>query len=197
MSSSADKVAFVGLLATLPPGHHLLRLWTWTAYLYRQLTRSRSHAAVDRSRAQGMPAALREVALKALLASVAYRPGTYKGQLTVFEPALRDLCVPSSAALWRRHASELRHENLQARHDDMLEGANAQSVADLLTRCLESAAQVRQVTPGTSTTASPPNMPTVLGVASMSYCAGRSDLMASRSDMNAWSHALLTREKSR
>jgi len=40
LSSSADKVAFVGLLATLPPGHHLLRLRTWTAYLYRQLIAS-------------------------------------------------------------------------------------------------------------------------------------------------------------
>jgi thioesterase domain-containing protein len=157
LSSRAAEVAFVGLLATLPPGHHLLRLWTWTAYLYRQLTlavarlEARSlhrswlnsaHAEVDRSRAQGTPAALRVVALKALLASAAYRPNTYKGQLTVFEPARRDLGVPSSASLWRRYASVLRHEKLQARHDDMLEGANAQDVADLLTRCLEGAARM-------------------------------------------------------
>jgi len=154
LSSSADKVAFVGLLATLPPGHHLLRLRTWTAYLYRQLLQAvvqfkdrslhrwfnRPNAAVDRSRAQAAPAALRTVALRALCASVAYRPGTYNGQLTVFEPDLRDLGVPSSASLWSRHASALRHERLQARHDDMLHGANAPAVANLLSRCLKSAA---------------------------------------------------------
>jgi len=158
LSSNAAEVAFVGLLATLPPGHHLLRLWTWTAYLYRQLTQTaarledwslhrwrlnRASTAVDSSRAQGTPAALRAVALKALFASAAYRPGTYTGQLTVIEPVRRDLGVPSSASLWRRHASALRHEKLQARHDDMLEGANAQDVADLLTRCLETASMSR------------------------------------------------------
>jgi amino acid adenylation domain-containing protein len=137
LSSSADKVAFVGLLATLPPGHHLLRLRTWTAYLYRRLI-SRTNAAVDRSRTRAASAALRAVALSALRASVAYRPGAYKGQLTVFEPDRRDFGVPSSALLWSHHASSLRHEKLQARHDDMLEGANAQLVASLLTRCLKS-----------------------------------------------------------
>lgn len=171
LRTDAAEVAFVGLLATLPPGHHVLRLWTWTAYLYRQLTRTAARlkppslphgwlkgtqAAADRSRAQGPPAALRQVALKALLASAAYRPGTYTGQLTVFEPAHRDLGVPSSASLWRHHAAALRHEKLQARHDDMLEGANAQDVADLLTRCLESAARMPRPTLLTSTSQSPP-----------------------------------------
>ena len=154
LSSSADKVAFVGLLATLPPGHHLLRVRTWTAYLYRRLMQAvvrfkdrsvhrwfnRGNAEVDRSRTRAAPAALRAVALRALRASAAYRPGTYNGQLTVFEPDRRDLGVPSSASLWSHHASSLRHEKLQARHDDMLEGANAQLVASLLTRCLKSAA---------------------------------------------------------
>jgi amino acid adenylation domain-containing protein len=152
LSNGAHKVAFVGLLATLPPGHHLLRLWTWTAYLYRQLAQAvvrlkdRSlqrwfdrAKTVDRSRAYAAPAALRAVALSALRASATYRPGTYLGQLTVFEPDRRDLGVPSSASLWSHHASALRHEKLGARHDNMLEGANSQAVADLLTRCLESA----------------------------------------------------------
>jgi len=143
LSSSADKVAFVGLLATLPPGHHLLRLRTWTAYLYRQLMQAvvrfkdrslhrsfnRANAALDRSHTRATPAAMRAVALRALFASAAYRPGTYKGQLTVFEPDRRDLGVPSSASLWSRHASALRHEKLQARHDDMLEGTHAEAVA--------------------------------------------------------------------
>jgi amino acid adenylation domain-containing protein len=153
LSRNAAEVAFLGLLATLPPGHHGLRLWTWTAYLYRQLTRAISRpehhrgsfdgtpAPVDRSRAPGTPAALRQVALKALLASAVYRPGTYQGRLTVFEPTRRDLGVPSSVSSWRRYAPMLEHEGLQARHDDMLEGANAQDVANLLTRCLQAAAR--------------------------------------------------------
>jgi thioesterase domain-containing protein len=135
LSKDSAEVAFLGLVATLPPGHHWLRLWTWAAYLYRQLTRPAAR------RAQRTPTALRAVALKALMASAVYRPDNYDGQLTVFEPGRRDLGAPSSVALWRRHASILKHEKLQARHDDMLEGANAQGVADLLTRCLESAAR--------------------------------------------------------
>ncbi len=79
--------------------------------------------------------------MKALLASTTYRPGTYDGPLTIFEPAHRDLGVPSSATLWRRHASFLQHEELQAGHDDMLEDPNAKDLADTLTRCLEAAAR--------------------------------------------------------
>ena len=152
LSNSADKVAFVGLLATLPPGHHFLRLWTWTAYLYRRLRQpfvgadrrqlrgwvSRANTRVERSHARAAPPALRAVALSALSASAAYRPGTYTGELTIFEPDGRDLGVPPSALLWSRHAFALRREKLQGRHDDMLVGTNAQATADLLTRCLES-----------------------------------------------------------
>jgi amino acid adenylation domain-containing protein len=154
LSAGADRVAFVGLFATLPPGHHLLRLWTWAAYLYRRLAQSvagfrarplrkwvgRANAGADQLRARATLSALRAVALSALAASAAYRPGTYGGELTIFEPDDRDLGVPASAMLWRRHASALRSETLRGRHDDMLVGANAQAVADLLTRCLRSVA---------------------------------------------------------
>jgi amino acid adenylation domain-containing protein len=153
LSNSADKVAFVGLVATLPPGHHLLRLWTWTSYSYRWLAQAvaglkarplrawlaRATTGLDRSRARTTSSALRAVALSALSASAAYRPGAYRGVLTIFEPDARDLGVPSSALLWGRYASALRSEKIKGRHDDMLVGANAQTVADALTRCLESA----------------------------------------------------------
>jgi hypothetical protein len=42
----------------------------------------------------------------------------------------------TSAAALRRHV-------LQGRHDDMLAGANAETAANLLTRCLEAAGQAR------------------------------------------------------
>src|SRR5262249_14685859 len=97
-------------------------------------------SGTDQSRARTTPSALRAVALSALAASAAYRPGRYNGELTIFEPESRDLGVPPSGLLWSRHAAALRKETPKGRHDDMLIGANPQAVADLMTRCLESAA---------------------------------------------------------
>ena len=85
--------------------------------------------------------ALRAVARSALSASVSYRPCTYSGELTIFEPDARDLGVPPSALLWSRHASALQSVKLTGRHDDMLVGSNSRTTAELLTRCLESAAK--------------------------------------------------------
>jgi len=135
-----DEVAFVGLLAALVPGHHFLRLWTWAAYLCRRVAQG-VVSLRDRHAAPAAPAALRAVAASALSASVAYRPGTYAGELTIFEPASRDLGLPSSAMLWSRHASGVRRHSLQGRHDNMLAGANAEAAANVLTRCLEAAAR--------------------------------------------------------
>jgi thioesterase domain-containing protein/acyl carrier protein len=141
LSDRGDEVAFVGLVATLPPGHRFLRLWTWAAYLYRRLTQG--IVALKRGRfgefAGGVRADLRAVAVSALSASAAYRPGTYSGELTIFEPGSRDLGLPSSAILWNRHAHALRRHSLQGRHDNMLAGSNAEAAAHLLTRCLEAA----------------------------------------------------------
>jgi thioesterase domain-containing protein len=146
LSDRGDDVAFVGLVATLPPGHRLLRWWAWAAHLYRRL--AQGIVALRHRRfgefAAGVQADLRAVAMSALSASAAYRPGTYAGELTIFEPSSRDLGLPSSAILWSRHASALRRHVLQGRHDDdMLAGANAETAANLLTRCLEAAGQAR------------------------------------------------------
>jgi thioesterase domain-containing protein/acyl carrier protein len=141
LSDRGDDVAFVGLVATLPPGHRFLRLWAWAAHLYRRV--AQGIVALKHGRfgefAAGVQADLRAVALSALSASAAYRPGTYSGELTIFEPGSRDLGLPSSAILWSRHAHALRRHSLQGRHDDMLVGTNAEAAAHLLTRCLEAA----------------------------------------------------------
>jgi len=141
LSDRGDDVAFVGLVATLPPGHRFLRLWTWAAYLYRRL--AQDIVALKHGRfgefAAVAHAELRAVALSALSASAAYRPGTYSGELTIFEPGSRDLGLPSSAILWSRHAHALRRHSLQGRHDEMLAGTNAEAAAHLLSRCLETA----------------------------------------------------------
>jgi thioesterase domain-containing protein len=141
LSHRGDDVAFVGLIATLPPGHRFLRLWTWAAYLYRRL--AQGIVALKHKRfgefAAGAQADLRAIALSALSASAAYRPGPYSGELTIFEPVSRDLGLPSTAILWSRHTDALRRHSLQGRHDDMLVGANAEAAAHQLTRCLEAA----------------------------------------------------------
>jgi amino acid adenylation domain-containing protein len=139
LSASGEEVAFVGLFATLPPGHRLLRLWAWTANLYRRLAQRQPGAGTFSADTR---AHLRAIALRALSASATYRPGTYPGELTIFEPGDRDLGLPSSAILWSPHARALRRHRLHGRHDDMLAGANAEAAAGLLTRCLEAALKV-------------------------------------------------------
>ncbi|MGH8137805.1 MAG: AMP-binding protein [Steroidobacteraceae bacterium] len=169
LSGNGDEVAFVGLFDTLPGNHFLrlwawaAYLWrrlaqgvlalkdrwfrAWAARASAGAYRPGVPAAVFQGRAHsgarefagGARAALRAVAASALSASVAYRPGTYAGELTLFEPGSRDLGLPSSALLWSRHASALRQYSLQGRHDNMLVGANAAAAAELLTRCLDRA----------------------------------------------------------
>jgi acetoacetyl-CoA synthetase len=149
LGDRGDEVAFVGLFATLPPGHRFLRLWAWTAYLYRSL----AHRVVGYRRLplrlDTLPAPagaleeLRAVAVSALSASAAYRPGLYAGEVTLFEPGHRDLGLPSSAKLWRQYAGALRRVRLHGRHDDMLAGVNAGSAASLLSKCLGEAVPAR------------------------------------------------------
>jgi thioesterase domain-containing protein len=142
------------MIATLPPEHHWFRLWTWAAYLWRGLRQSPAalkerrasrssggaSARADHARAHHTAQALRAVAASALKASAAYRPVPYAGELTIFEPTSRDLALPSSVKRWRRYARAVRQHSLPGRHDNMLAGANAETAADLLTRCLEAAA---------------------------------------------------------
>jgi len=100
-------------------------------------SKKRGFESRERRALEGAPAAIRSVTASALAASIAYRPGKYGGALSVFEPVNRDLRLPSSAQLWRRHAAALKHYSLQGRHDDMLHGSNAEAAAALLTQCLE------------------------------------------------------------
>jgi acyl-coenzyme A synthetase/AMP-(fatty) acid ligase/thioesterase domain-containing protein/acyl carrier protein len=145
LSDRGDDVAFVGLVATLPPGHRFLRLWAWTAHLYRRLAQGMVELTHGRFEvfAAGARTDLRAIAVSALAASAAYRPCRYSGELTIFEPSRRDLGLPSYAIHWSRHAHAWRRHSLQGRHDDMLAGANAEAAARLLTRCLEASQRYR------------------------------------------------------
>jgi thioesterase domain-containing protein/acyl carrier protein len=145
LSDRGDDVAFVGLVATLPPGHRCLRLWAWAAHLYRRLAQGMVALKAGRFGvfAAGTQVHLWAVSVSALAASAAYRPCRYSGELTIFEPGRRDLGLPSSAIHWSRHAGALRRHSLQGRHDNMLAGANAEAAARLLTRCLEASQRYR------------------------------------------------------
>ena len=84
-----DKVAFVGLFATLPPGRRFLRLWAWTAHLYRSLAHrvvSYKKLPLDLDTGHASAGALEElraIAVSALSASATYRPGRYAGEVTL------------------------------------------------------------------------------------------------------------------
>lgn len=142
LRAAQEEVAFLGLLDTLPPQHHFLRLWTWLAYLQRDLRQrvfaSRGprllgwlgNAAVARARS---------VAISALQASLVYRPEPYAGEIDFFEPSVRDLRAPSAATGWSRFATTVRRHTLQGRHMDMLAGERARIAARVISECAETA----------------------------------------------------------
>ncbi len=159
LEARGEAAAFVGVFATLPSGHRLLRVRAWMAYFLRRVAKGvftknnrpfRAWAEQARARAeklrahQGAPPALRAVAERAMSASAAYRPGTYAGELWIFEPSSRDLRLPPPSMLWSRHARVLRQHSLPGRHGDMLFGAHTEAAAERLTQCLEAAALARQ-----------------------------------------------------
>jgi amino acid adenylation domain-containing protein len=144
LRAAGDAVAFLGLLDALPPGNHWLRVWTWTAYLWREVAQRISGAQRRPRRDHGRAgtwavARMRLMMLRALRASVAYRPRAYTGELTIFEASQRDLGVPSMAVPWGRYATTVCQRTLPGRHREILTGAGALTAAHLLTQSLEAA----------------------------------------------------------
>ena len=76
------------------------------------------------------------VSVSALLASARYRPGLYRGHLTLFTPADRNPGLPSLEAIWRKHALTVSVVETAGSHSTMLSALNADSTAASLTRCL-------------------------------------------------------------
>ena len=139
LRAAGDEIAFLGLLDSLPPENHLLRIRTWAAYLWRAGARriaKRGRRGGGRAGNQAVARA-RWMMLRALRASLAYRPRPYTGELTIFEASHRDLGVPSMAAHWGKYATTVRKQSLPGRHMDFLLGAGAVTAALLLTQCLE------------------------------------------------------------
>jgi non-ribosomal peptide synthetase component F/thioesterase domain-containing protein/acyl carrier protein len=147
LSGSGDEVAFVGLLDTLrSPVSWPLQ--SWVSIIGGGIRQFAS--GLRRTPLRAWPAELRRlrpnpimlsgralrVAASALLASARYRPGFYRGHLTLFMPAERAPGLPHLDAIWRKHALSVSVEETAGSHATMLSAPNAESTAASLTRCL-------------------------------------------------------------
>jgi thioesterase domain-containing protein/acyl carrier protein len=153
LSEAGEKIEFVGLFDTAMsplrwPLRALLsiigrRIARWAGNLRAAPLRAKSATLVgDNPPLPGvpspLPASIIRVAASALIASARYRPGFYRGQLTLFTPVGREASLPSLEAIWREHARTLSVVETEGEHSTMLSAPNADSTAASLTRCLSS-----------------------------------------------------------
>jgi thioesterase domain-containing protein/acyl carrier protein len=154
LSESGDDVRLVGLFDTMmSPVKWPLRTWlTIGAWRIARLA-----AALRALSIRAWPAALRKtaeqlrawrfsigaapsiglrVAASALLASARYRPGFYRGELTLFSPAGREPGLPSLESVWRKHARAVVVVETPGTHLTMLSPRHAEKTAACVTRFL-------------------------------------------------------------
>jgi thioesterase domain-containing protein/acyl carrier protein len=134
LSESGEEVALVGLFDTrTSPLRWSPRAWLSNTFRgLAGLRQSVVRAHSWRGTLRAAPSAFR-VAASALIASARYRPGFYRGQLTLFSPAVREPGVPSLETIWQPHARSVVVVETEGDHATMLE---AESTAASLTRCL-------------------------------------------------------------
>jgi acyl-coenzyme A synthetase/AMP-(fatty) acid ligase/thioesterase domain-containing protein/acyl carrier protein len=154
LSEAGDEVGLVGLFdTTMSPVRWPLR--TWLAISARQL--SRLAAGLRTVSIRSWPAVLRNsgaqlrawrlsisaapsigirVAASALIASAKYRPGFYRGELTLFSPAGREPGLPALESVWRKHARTVVVVETPGTHLTMLSPRHAETTAACVTRCI-------------------------------------------------------------
>jgi acyl-coenzyme A synthetase/AMP-(fatty) acid ligase/thioesterase domain-containing protein/acyl carrier protein len=154
LSESGDEVGLVGLFdTTMSPIRWPLRAWlaigtrqmarlvaalravsirTWPAVL-RQ---SGEHFRAWRLSISAAPSIGIRVAASALFASATYRPGFYRGELTLFSPAEREPGLPALESVWRKHARTVAVVETPGTHLTMLSPRHAETTAACVTRCL-------------------------------------------------------------
>ena len=154
LSESGDEVGLVGLFdTTMSPVRWPLR--TWLAIGARQM--ARLVAALRAVSIRTWPAVLRKsgeqlrawrlsisaapsigirVAASALIASAKYRPGFYRGELTLFSPAGREPGLPALESVWRKHARTVVVVETPGTHLTMLSPRHAETTAACVTRCM-------------------------------------------------------------
>jgi thioesterase domain-containing protein/acyl carrier protein len=155
LEESGDEIGLVGLFDTMmSPVRWPLRAWLsiarrrmvalpaavlracgrfWRRVRGRADSPEGPHAP---SFLKSAPASVLKVAASALMASARYRPGFYRGELTLFTPTGREPGLPSLESIWRRHARALAIVEIPGVHATMLSPPNAEAAAAALTRRL-------------------------------------------------------------
>ena len=131
LSEAGEEVGLVGLFDTMmSPVRWPVR--TWPALLRT----SREHFRAWRHSISAAPSIGIRVAASALLASARYRPGLYRGELTLFSPAGRERGLPALESIWRTHARTVVVIETPGTHLTMLSPRHAETTAACVTRCL-------------------------------------------------------------
>jgi thioesterase domain-containing protein/acyl carrier protein len=131
LSESGDAVGLVGLFdTTMSPLRWPIR--SWPAALRQAGEPFRAWCRSIR----GAPSIGVRVAASALIASARYRPGFYRGELTLFSPAEREPGLPALESTWRPHARTVIVVETPGTHLTMLSGRHAGTTAACVTRCM-------------------------------------------------------------
>jgi non-ribosomal peptide synthetase component F/thioesterase domain-containing protein/acyl carrier protein len=160
LAESGDAVGLVGLFdTTMSPVRWPLRAWpaiivrhaslvsaavratpikTWPAKLRASAERLRARLGTPGTG----PGIAIGVTIKSLIASARYRPGFYRGQLTLFSPVEREPGLPSLQSVWRPHARTVVVVETGGTHSTMLSTRHAETTAACLTRCLPAQPQL-------------------------------------------------------
>jgi acetoacetyl-CoA synthetase len=161
LSEAGDQVGLVGLFDTrMSPVRWPLRAWlsiiarrsarlaadlratpirSWPANLRKSAGRLRAWPGT----LGAAPSLAITATASALLASAKYRPGFYRGQLTLFSPAGREPGLPSLESIWRKHTRTVVVVETAGMHATMFSTLHAETTAACLTRCLPAATPVR------------------------------------------------------
>jgi acyl-coenzyme A synthetase/AMP-(fatty) acid ligase/thioesterase domain-containing protein/acyl carrier protein len=133
LQESEDEVALVGLFDTsMSPLRWSLR--SWLSILRWKVARGAFEGL--RCFLKSTPLRVLRVQGSAFLASARYRPGFYRGELTLFSPVERPPGVPSPQATWHKHARALSVIGTAGDHWTMFSPSNAASIAASLTHRL-------------------------------------------------------------
>jgi non-ribosomal peptide synthetase component F/thioesterase domain-containing protein/acyl carrier protein len=154
LSESGDEVGLVGLFdTTMSPVRWPLRTWltigagqmarlavalravsirTWPSVLRQSV----EHLRAWRLSISAAPSLGIRVAASALVASARYRPGFYRGELTLFSPAGRVRGLPALGSVWRTHARTVVVVETPGTHLTMLAPRHAETTAACVTRCI-------------------------------------------------------------
>ena len=131
LSESGDEIGLVGLFDTaMSPVRWPLR--TWPAVLRNSGEQLRAW----RLSISAAPWIGIRVAASALFASARYRPGFYRGALTLFSPVEREPDLPTLESMWRTHARTVVVVETPGTHLTMLSARHAETTAACVTRCM-------------------------------------------------------------